>query len=257
MVGGGNSAGQAAVFLAEGSQVYLLVRGDDLGENMSRYLVDRIERHPRVEVMMCTEVRDVVGDKTLEAVVVENNRNGERRELAARALFVFIGATPHTTWLSDTVALDVDGFVLTGTDADEFRAENVWRHISRPPLVLETSRPGVFAVGDVRRGSTKRMASAVGEGPWQFGSCTSIFQNRPDVAGRIERARRPYVKLFRRPSFGDGPLGWLVEFLGLRLLDLGQRCRGDIGVAVADLERKAVEQAGVGGRAFRPPRSCR
>ena len=113
---------------------------------------------------MCTEVRDVVGDKTLEAIVIENNQNGERRELAARALFVFIGATPHTTWLSDTVALDADGFVLTGTDADEFRAENVWRHISRLPLVLETSRPGVFAVGDVRRGSTKRMASAVGEG---------------------------------------------------------------------------------------------
>jgi len=164
VVGGGNSAGQAAVFLAEGSQVYLLVRGRNLNENMSRYLVDQVERHPRVEVMMCTEVRDVVGDKALEAVVVENNRNGERRELAARALFVFIGATPHTTWLSDTVALDADGFVLTGTDADEFRAENVWRHISRLPLVLETSRPGVFAVGDVRRGSTKRMASAVGEG---------------------------------------------------------------------------------------------
>ena len=164
VVGGGNSAGQAAVFLAEGSQVYLLVRSRNLNENMSRYLVDQVERHPRVEVMMCTEVRDVVGDKTLEAVVVENNQNGERRELPARALFVFIGATPHTTWLSDTVALDVDGFVLTGTDADEFRAENVWRHISRPPLVLETSRPGVFAVGDVRRGSTKRMASAVGEG---------------------------------------------------------------------------------------------
>ena len=112
--------------------------------------------------MTCTEVRDVVGDKILEVVVVENNQNGEFRELAARALFVFIGATPHTTWLSDTVALDVDGFVLAGTD--EFGAENVWRHIPRPSLVLETSRPGVFAVGDVRRGSTKRMASAVGEG---------------------------------------------------------------------------------------------
>jgi len=164
VVGGGNSAGQAAVFLAEGSQVYLLVRGRNLNENMSRYLIDQVERHPRVEVMTCTEVREIVGDKTLEAVVVENNQNGERRELAARALFVFIGATPHTTWLSDTVALDMDGFVLTGTDADEFRAEDVWRHVSRQPLLLETSRPGVFAVGDVRRGSIKRMASAVGEG---------------------------------------------------------------------------------------------
>ena len=131
---------------------------------MSRYLVDQVERHPSIEVLRCTEVREFVGRKTLEAVVVENNQTGELRKLPARALFVFIGASPHTAWLSGTVALDKDGFVLTGADADEFRVEDVWRHVSRPPLVLETSRPGVFAAGDVRRGSIKRMASAVGEG---------------------------------------------------------------------------------------------
>lgn len=164
VVGGGNSAGQAAVFLAQDSQVHLLVRGRDLNENMSRYLVDQVERHPRVDVRLSTEVRGVVGDKTLEAVVVEDNQSGKRTKLPVRALFVFIGATPQAAWLSDVVALDPDGFVLTGTDADEFRADDVWRHISRPPLRLETSRPGMFAVGDVRRGSTKRMGSAVGEG---------------------------------------------------------------------------------------------
>jgi thioredoxin reductase (NADPH) len=165
VVGGGNSAGQAAVFLAQDSpQVYLLVRGGDLTQNMSRYLVDRVERHPRVTVLMCNEVRGVVGDGSLEALVVEDNRTGRRRVLDVRALFVFIGAAPHTAWLSGLVALDEDGFVLTGADADGSRADDRWRHVSRRPLVLETSRPGVFAVGDVRRGSVKRVASAVGEG---------------------------------------------------------------------------------------------
>jgi len=165
VVGGGNSAGQAAVFLAQdSSQVYLLVRGGDLTRNMSCYLVDQVERHPRVTVLTYHEVRGVVGGATLEALVVENNRSGERRMLDVRALFVFIGASPHTAWLSGLVALDEDGFVLTGADADGNRADDAWRHVSRPPLVLETSRPGVFAVGDVRRGSVKRVASAVGEG---------------------------------------------------------------------------------------------
>ncbi|WP_245782382.1 FAD-dependent oxidoreductase [Actinokineospora terrae] len=165
VVGGGNSAGQAAVFLAQGSpRVYLLVRGGDLTQNMSRYLVDQVERHPRVTVLPYNEVCGVVGGATLEALVVANNRTGERRELDVRALFVFIGAAPYTAWLSGLVALDEDGFVLTGADADDSRSDDGWQHVSRRPLVLETSRPGVFAVGDVRRGSVKRVASAVGEG---------------------------------------------------------------------------------------------
>lgn len=165
VVGGGNSVGQAAVFLAEGSpEVHLLVRGGDLAANMSRYLVDQVERHPRINVLRHTEVRELVGGDKLESVVVENNRSGECRVLDTRALFVFIGASPHTGWLSGMVALDEAGFVLTGADAEGFRHADVWRGVHRPALVLETSRPGVFAVGDVRRGSVKRVASAIGEG---------------------------------------------------------------------------------------------
>lgn len=113
---------------------------------------------------MHTEVRGLVGGNGLESVAVEDNRTRERRILDARALFVFIGASPHSAWLSGRIALDKDGFVLTGADADEYRSDGVWRDVPRRPLVLETSRPGVFAVGDVRRGSVKRVASAVGEG---------------------------------------------------------------------------------------------
>ncbi|MEV6442893.1 FAD-dependent oxidoreductase [Amycolatopsis sp. NPDC051716] len=162
VVGGGNSAGQAAVFLAGTSPVvHLLVRGGDLGENMSRYLVDQVRRHPRIRVHLHTEVREIAEDgKAMSGVEVEDNRTHERTRLAARALFVFIGAAPHTRWLSGHIALDADGFVLTGADAGAFRVAE----ISRAPLPLETSSPGVFAVGDVRHGSVKRVASAVGEG---------------------------------------------------------------------------------------------
>jgi thioredoxin reductase (NADPH) len=159
IVGGGNSAGQATVFLSRYvPQVHLIVRGDDLGESMSRYLIDRIERLPNVDVRLRTEVREVVADGALEAVVVERRDAGGREEVAARALFVFIGAEPHTTWLADQLAVDDRGFVLTGRDAEDASGAE---HRALP---LETSRAGVFAVGDVRSGSIKRMASAVGEG---------------------------------------------------------------------------------------------
>jgi thioredoxin reductase (NADPH) len=165
VVGGGNSAGQAALHLAERSPVVrLLIRGGDLGADMSRYLVDRIERTPRIEVHRHTEVRELVGDGTLEAVVVEDNTTGERRRLDMRALFVFIGAEPHTRWLADAVALDRRGFVLTGADAGRSPDGTTESTVDSPRYVLETSRAGVFAVGDVRSGSIKRIASAVGEG---------------------------------------------------------------------------------------------
>ncbi len=165
VVGGGNSAGQAAVFLArESSQVHLLVRGGDLGDNMSRYLVDQVTSHPRIAVLTHTEVRDVVGDEDLRGLVVEDTAAGERQVVDTQVLFVFIGARPHTTWLAGAVALDPDGFVLTGPDADGHRDDGVWRHVPRRPLALETTRPGVFAVGDVRRGSVKRVSAAAGEG---------------------------------------------------------------------------------------------
>ncbi|HEY2167435.1 MAG TPA: NAD(P)/FAD-dependent oxidoreductase, partial [Jatrophihabitantaceae bacterium] len=158
VVGGGNSAGQAAIFLAQQSPcVYLLVRGDDLGRDMSRYLVVQVEANPRIHVLLNTEVRELIGAHTLEKLVVEDNRTGARTELGARAVFVFIGATPCTAWLAGTIMLDDHGFVLTGDHLPVARTDP-------RPLFLETSLPGVFAVGDVRSGSIKRVASAVGEG---------------------------------------------------------------------------------------------
>lgn len=165
VVGGGNSAGQAALFLAaQLPHVYLVVRADDLSKDMSRYLIDRIESDPRIEVLLHTEVRAAEGDKAVESVVVEDNHTGEQRTLPVGALFVFIGAKPGTQWLVGTVALDDHGAVLTGQAAAEAGSAQHWRHLARKPYVLETSRPGIFAVGDVRSGSIKRVASAVGEG---------------------------------------------------------------------------------------------
>ncbi|MDX6649986.1 MAG: thioredoxin reductase [Solirubrobacteraceae bacterium] len=149
VVGGGNSAGQATVFLARhASRVHLVALEDDLGRNMSRYLADRIERTPNVEVHLETQVRELVGEGTLQAVVVEGLSGGGSETLEARSLFVFIGASPHTGWLGDLIDLDAEGFVETEGN----------------PLLLETNQPGVFAAGDVRHGSIKRVASAVGEG---------------------------------------------------------------------------------------------
>jgi thioredoxin reductase (NADPH) len=165
VVGGGNSAGQATVFLAQhAARVHLVVREDALGRNMSRYLVDRIERLGNVEVLCDSEVRELRGDDTLEALVVENNRTGERRTLTARAMFVFIGVQPHARWLADQLALDDNGFIRTGADAASPNTAGQAGQTGRQPLPLETSQPGVFAAGDVRSGSVKRVASAVGEG---------------------------------------------------------------------------------------------
>jgi thioredoxin reductase (NADPH) len=166
VVGGGNSAGQAAVFLAGRTRrVYLLVRGEDLGKSMSRYLVDRITATENVELLANTEVRELLGVERLDGVVVEDNRSGSRRTLGARALFVFIGAQANTGWLRGTVELDERGFVLTGEALDRsLLDEDPWRERSRGPFLLETSMPGIFAAGDARAGSIKRVASAVGEG---------------------------------------------------------------------------------------------
>ncbi|GAA4228358.1 thioredoxin reductase (NADPH) [Streptosporangium album] len=150
VVGGGNSAGQATIFLSEHAvSVRLLIRADDIAQDMSRYLIDRIESNPKVEVMLHTEVRELVGPHALEAVLAEDTHTGERLRLDTRAMFVFIGADPCTTWLASELALDDKGFILTGFEGG---------------LPLETNRPGIFAVGDVRSQSIKRVASAVGEG---------------------------------------------------------------------------------------------
>jgi thioredoxin reductase (NADPH) len=165
VVGGGNSAGQATMFLADHApHVKLLLRGDDLGKSMSRYLADRIERCPRVEVVRHAEVRELIGDGALEAIVVEDTRTGARSRVETGALFVFIGADPNVAWLGDAVALDDRGFILTGAEAARARGAETAGHPGRDPFLLETSLPGVFAAGDVRSGSIKRVASAVGEG---------------------------------------------------------------------------------------------
>jgi thioredoxin reductase (NADPH) len=161
VVGGGNSAGQASLYLAQkAARVWLIVRHADLGQDMSRYLVDQIEASPSIEVLRESEVRALIGSSDLEAIVVESNRTGQRRTVEARALFVFIGAEPYARWLGDNVALDGNGFVLTGAAA----AENATCGPGGRPLQMETSRPGVFAAGDVRSGSIRRVASAVGDG---------------------------------------------------------------------------------------------
>jgi thioredoxin reductase (NADPH) len=162
IVGGGNSAGQAAMFLSRhAAQCSLLIRGGDLGKSMSRYLVDQIERNSSVEVVKHAQVAELHGDRELDGVTVADGRSGERSHWPAKALFVFIGASPHTEWLEDQLATDRAGFLLTGRDIP---GDDLAEYNGERPLFLETSRPGIFAVGDVHSGSIKRVASAVGEG---------------------------------------------------------------------------------------------
>jgi thioredoxin reductase (NADPH) len=167
LVGGGNSAGQAALMLSRYVQrLTLVVREAELDQHMSRYLADRIARLPEVSVMTHCEVRELIGEDRLEAVVVEDALTSERRTVEARALFSFIGSEPHTAWLGDTVALDEGGYILTGAAAAAApgAADADHRGTTRSTQMLQSSMPGVFAVGDVRSGSIPRVAAAVGDG---------------------------------------------------------------------------------------------
>lgn len=164
VVGGGNSAGQAALYLAQqGSPVRLAVRRRELVETMSQYLVTRVEADPRIEVLRHTEVRALDGNTHLERVTLEDNQTGTHTTVACEGLFCFIGAIPATGWLGDCVELDRSGFVVTDRSLRDETSESA-AFGGREPLPLETSVPGVFAVGDVRSGSLKRVAAAVGEG---------------------------------------------------------------------------------------------
>jgi thioredoxin reductase (NADPH) len=161
VVGGGNSAGQAAVFLAgHASRVLLLIRGNDLNKNMSSYLVRRIEETSNIELLTSTTIRRMMGNGHLEAVEVVNTESGDEQRIDTPAVFSFIGATPRTDWLPPEIERDAKGFVRTGPA----NAQSAHWGIRRAPFLLETSHPGVFAAGDVRSGSVKRVASAVGEG---------------------------------------------------------------------------------------------
>jgi len=164
MVGGGNSAGQAAMYFKDfASRVVLVVRGDSLGARMSHYLVTRIESTENIEVRLHTEIRACHGSEHLETLELWDSRTDRVDTVPARYLFVFLGAAPRTEWLGDVVACDPRGFVLTGSDLDPQTHLRDWP-LERAPYLLETSVPGIFACGDVRRASVKRVASAVGEG---------------------------------------------------------------------------------------------
>jgi len=162
VVGGGNSAGQAAMFLSEGSpQVHLLIRGDNFAKSMSDYLASRIRQNPRIQIHLNTEIQTVTGDGTLKGVEVIDKLSGHKSRIDACAVFVFIGADPCTKWLPDPIARDEQGYLMTGADA---RASGRWPLEHREPCPLETSLPRVLAAGDVRFGSTKRVGFAVGDG---------------------------------------------------------------------------------------------
>jgi thioredoxin reductase (NADPH) len=161
IVGGGNSAGQAALYLARTcTEVRIVIRGQTLANSMSRYLIDQIERHPHIHVSPRTEVAGLIGEQKLEGVDLRQNDSQEASTLPVCGLFVFIGANPSTGWLDGQLAEDGHGFLLTGADIPANHHERK----DATPLVLETSRPGIFCVGDVRSRSIKRVAAAVGEG---------------------------------------------------------------------------------------------
>jgi thioredoxin reductase (NADPH) len=166
IVGGGNSAGQAATSLGgSGHRVSVVVRGDGLAETMSTYLLYRIEHDKQIALYPHTVVAALHGDRRLESVVLQDRRTGEQTDVDAHYLFVMIGGEPRTAWLDGAVQRDSHGFVLTGDDIPAAAlSDNNWAAIGRAPYMLETSMPGVFAVGDVRANSVKRVAAAVGEG---------------------------------------------------------------------------------------------
>lgn len=165
VVGGGNSAGQAAVFLSQTAKhVHVLVRGSGLADTMSRYLIRRIEETPNITLRDHTEIVALEGKDHLEGVRWRNNQTGEMEEKHIRHLFLMTGASPNTSWLHGCVALDSKGFIKTGPNLSADDLANAKWPLSRAPHLLETSLPGVFAVGDVRCGNVKRVASAVGEG---------------------------------------------------------------------------------------------
>jgi thioredoxin reductase (NADPH) len=165
VVGGGNSAGQAAVYLSEKAKhLYMLVRSGQLAETMSRYLIDRIENNPKITVQYNSEIVGLDGDWHLENVQWLNKTTGEVRTCPVRHVFLMTGAVPCTKWLEGCLALDSKGFIITGPDLQNGNGDGSMWTGKRPPYLLETSLPGVFAAGDARSGNVKRVASAVGEG---------------------------------------------------------------------------------------------
>lgn len=165
IVGGANSAGQAAIYFAQQARsVTMLIRGDSLTKGMSQYLVDQIEATENISVQLCTSVAQVQGATNLETITLAHASAGAISTVPPTALFIFIGAMPCTEWTANLLARDEQGFLLTGSDVmHDGRLPKGWT-LERAPLLLETNVPGIFVAGDVRRGSVKRVASGVGEG---------------------------------------------------------------------------------------------
>jgi len=186
IAGAANSAGQAAVNLARhASQVTILARGDSLASGMSQYLIDEIAATANIDVRTNIDVSGANGDGVLETLTLTNNKTGASQTVPASALIVLIGAVPHTDWLPQTIARDQHGFIITGNDLVT-AAHHLTTPPGRLPLALETGLPGVFAAGDVRYRSVKRVASAVGEGSVAGSLVAQYLQDHPPIpkAGR-------------------------------------------------------------------------
>ena len=186
VVGAGNSAGQAAIYLAKyAARVTMVVRGSSLVDSMSDYLIREIDAADNITVRLHTEVVEGRGDRRLEGLVLRDNHSGATESVSASALFVLIGAQPHTDWLPDSILRDEKGFIRTGQNLiREARTAEGWQ-LPRSPFLLETSMPGVFAIGDVRHNSVKRVASAVGEGgiaiQMMHQYLSTLHENAPNI----------------------------------------------------------------------------
>jgi thioredoxin reductase (NADPH) len=186
LVGGGNSAGQAAVFFADYARsVTILIRGGDLTASMSRYLIDELARKPNVRVRAGGEIARCSGDERLECVTIRNRADGSLQDVDAHAVFIFIGADAITAWLPSAIVRDERGYVCTGRDVTDLMPA-AWP-LERDPYLLETSVPGIFAAGDVRHGSIKRVASGVGEGSIAI---AFVHEHVAELAARRERSAR-------------------------------------------------------------------
>jgi thioredoxin reductase (NADPH) len=184
VVGGGNSAGQAAVFLSGNCHhVHILVRSEGLAESMSHYLIRRIQETPNITLHTRTQISSLEGEHELERVILANDRTGEHETRPIRHVFLMTGAAPNTEWLKSCVNLDEKGFVRTGMDLSKEELTQARWPLARPPHLMETSLPGVFAVGDVRSGSVKRIASAVGEGSICVQFVHRVLKELPAVFG--------------------------------------------------------------------------
>lgn len=176
VVGGGNSAGQAAMFLSKtANRVLMLIRSEGLARTMSSYLVQQIAQTPNIKIVSHTEIRELVGEGRLTGIVTWNRESGATESIPVQTVFVMIGSDANTEWLRGTVELDAKGFVVTGQELETVAKTNG----QRPPYLLETSLPGVFAAGDVRSSSVKRVASAVGEGAMAVQFVHQFLQETP------------------------------------------------------------------------------